>query len=185
MNWQGVERQAVPMGCGTVRPKGGYLDVSENGGFYPPKSSILIDLIGFSIIFTIHFWGTFPYFLETPISIISGLKTSMASHQNCFSFLLVCLPVNEHSWLENPHLSWYCKYHQNAGLFVALLVDRKVIWFTNQNSERIVLLFLTLKWSGHLFGENFPYPNDPNTFWVGAWIKHVDVYIGINVLIGE
>ena len=38
-----------------------YMGVSENGGF-PPKSSILI---GFSIIFTIHF-GV-PLFLETPI----------------------------------------------------------------------------------------------------------------------
>ena len=39
-----------------------HMDVSENSGGYPPKSSILI---GFSIIFTIHF--RVPLFLETPI----------------------------------------------------------------------------------------------------------------------
>ena len=39
-----------------------YLDVSENSGF-PPKSSILI---GFSIIFTIHFGGFSPYFWKHP-----------------------------------------------------------------------------------------------------------------------
>ena len=39
------------------------MDVSENGG--TPKSS---SLIGFSIIFTIHF-GV-PLFLETPISVM-------------------------------------------------------------------------------------------------------------------
>ena len=39
------------------------MDVSANGGF-PPKSAILV---GFSIIFTIHF-GV-PLFLETPISV--------------------------------------------------------------------------------------------------------------------
>ena len=38
------------------------MGVSENGGLKPPKSSILI---GFSIIFTIHF-GV-PLLLETPI----------------------------------------------------------------------------------------------------------------------
>ena len=38
-----------------------YMGVSKNNGF-PPKSSILI---GFSIIFTIHFWGP-ALFLETP-----------------------------------------------------------------------------------------------------------------------
>ena len=38
-----------------------YMDVSENSG--TPKSSILI---GFSIIFTIHFGGP-PLFLETPV----------------------------------------------------------------------------------------------------------------------
>ena len=32
-----------------------HLDVSKNRGVYPPKSSILMV---FSIIFTIHFWGT-------------------------------------------------------------------------------------------------------------------------------
>ena len=46
-----------------------YLGVSENGG--TPKSSILI---GFSIIFTIHF-GV-PPFLETPIYIDPTKKTS-------------------------------------------------------------------------------------------------------------
>ena len=39
------------------------MGVSENSGFYPPNHPILI---GFSIIFTIHF-GV-PVFLETPIS---------------------------------------------------------------------------------------------------------------------
>ena len=50
-------------------PRGLELGVSKNRGFYPPKSSVLI---GFSIIFTIHF-GV-PLFLETP---------------NCFFSLLV------------------------------------------------------------------------------------------------
>ena len=39
------------------------MGVSKNSG--TPKSSILI---GFSIIFTIHFGGKLPLFLETPIS---------------------------------------------------------------------------------------------------------------------
>ncbi len=39
------------------------MDVSKNRG--TPKSSVLI---GLSIIFTIHFGGKFPLFLETPIS---------------------------------------------------------------------------------------------------------------------
>ena len=39
-----------------------YVDVSENNG--TPKSSILI---GFSIVFTIHFWGFPPIFGSTPI----------------------------------------------------------------------------------------------------------------------
>ena len=46
-----------PAMLGTTR---GYMDVSENSG--TPKSSILI---GFSIIFTIHFGA--PPFLETSI----------------------------------------------------------------------------------------------------------------------
>ena len=45
-------------GCWVER----YMGVSKNYG--TPKSSILI---GFSIIFTIHFGGTPPLFLETPI----------------------------------------------------------------------------------------------------------------------
>ena len=39
------------------------MDASENSGFSPQISSTLI---GFSIIFTIHFGGP-PLFLETPI----------------------------------------------------------------------------------------------------------------------
>ena len=35
-----------------------YMGVSKNRGF-TPKSSILL---GFSIIFTLHFWGNYPYF---------------------------------------------------------------------------------------------------------------------------
>ena len=46
-----VWQRTIPYGCWT-----------ENSGFSPPKSSILV---GFSIIFTIHFWV--PLFLETPI----------------------------------------------------------------------------------------------------------------------
>ena len=51
-----------------------HLPIHDMAGLYirmfpkrvPPKSSILI---GFSIIFTIHFGGFYPYFLETPIYI--------------------------------------------------------------------------------------------------------------------
>ena len=50
----------------------GYMDVSEHSG--TPKSSILI---GFSIIFTIHF-GV-PLFLETPISPFKGLLEKAAA----------------------------------------------------------------------------------------------------------
>ena len=40
------------------------VDVSENSVFFPPKSSILI---GFSIIFTIHFGGNSPIFGNTHV----------------------------------------------------------------------------------------------------------------------
>jgi len=56
---------AIPSeACGTCSKelKTVNMDVSEHSG--TPKSSILI---GFSIIFTIHFGGVSPLFLETPI----------------------------------------------------------------------------------------------------------------------
>ena len=39
-----------------------HMDVSENSGFFPPKSSMLI---GFSII-NHPFWGVSPYFWKHP-----------------------------------------------------------------------------------------------------------------------
>ena len=51
------------------------MDLSKNSG--TPKSSILI---GFSIIFTIHF-GVFPLFLETPIWLyFFGMKKMYSLH---------------------------------------------------------------------------------------------------------
>ena len=53
-----------------------HVGVSKNSGVFPSKSSILI---GFSIIFTIHF-GV-PLLLETPMSFMTPMGNHVFSHQ--------------------------------------------------------------------------------------------------------
>ena len=42
------------------------------------------------------------------------------------SHLLLTLPETN-TGLKNPHLPWYCKYHQNGGFSMAMLVYRSVV----------------------------------------------------------
>ena len=57
------------------------MGVSKNSG--TPKSSILI---GFSIIFTIHFWGKTPIFGNTHISILCSTVQTVQYFQCCLLF---------------------------------------------------------------------------------------------------
>ena len=73
----------------------GYMDASENSRF-SPKSSFLI---GFSIIFTIHFWGT-TIFGNTHIAPINGRKYMGNWGYNLYKF-------NIWSWGESHSKVWW------------------------------------------------------------------------------
>ena len=81
---------------------------SENSGKHPPKSSTLM---GFSMIFTIHFGGP-PLFLETPI--YPGLKRAMrlgsfqklGNHQSTVNGKGWKMPICLGSPVDEPSANW-------------------------------------------------------------------------------
>ena len=99
-----------------------YMGVSKNSG--TPKTSILI---GFSIIFTIHF-GFFPLFLETPISTRAGLSSinSINIHQPWSTCCGKVVPTSSHGSTTEP--LWHL-----GKLLRALWASGGFSWWVKQN----------------------------------------------------
>ena len=88
----------IPEDCyfiGWLDFQGSYVDVSENSA--TPKSSILI---GFSIIFTIHFGGVSPYFLK-----VSHVFKNTTFRLNSFN-LRKLLVLNTVVWSQKAGTFW-------------------------------------------------------------------------------
>ena len=79
---------------------------SENSGKHPPKSSTLM---GFSMIFTIHFGGP-PLFLETPI--YPSLKRAMrlGSFQKLGNHQSTVFLEGKWERVKNADMSWFTRW---------------------------------------------------------------------------
>ena len=111
------------------------MGVSENSGFSP---QIIHGLIGFSIIFTIHFG--YPYFLETPTS--KFLDNSVSSY---FLFLRFCWysfffeHTKKQPSLETWNDLWVCWSIMavSLGLCAKTAPNKPLFWQVSDETERI------------------------------------------------